>query len=222
MFKVGDRIYHILFGKYGEVVKEDHEHINIMLDGEGYRYSLTKEGKENEFHKSPVIVFAHQVKDVVIPRPKNEELKKTYAYYLDDETVSEEYTDIKKLCESALDEIVPKDWKIYKDKRGSFILLTVAETIDYKDRIDAEHFVEILMNDAFDRTGFDADWYLEDVDTENLKEELEKFWEEYKKKNKIQKIYYCEKENAVTYKVYIKEYKDYGNCALLSYESVKY
>lgn len=111
MFKVGDRIYHILFGKYGEVVKEDHEHINIMLDGEGYRYSLTKEGKENEFHKSPVIVFAHQVEDVVIPRPKNEKTKKSriflvsYIYFYDGGTGvgTVFYKDVSKVTKSCIE-----------------------------------------------------------------------------------------------------------------------
>lgn len=137
---------------------------------------------------------------------------KEYAYLLDGEYLSSKFTDINELIESSVEDIIPQDWTVYENEFGEYIVLEVFETEDYEDIVNADSFVEELKNNS------DAEWYLDDVNTNHLQEELNKFWKKYKEDNNITQLYYSGKRVG-TYEVYVSyDGVDYN---FLWYEVVK-
>lgn len=150
-------------------------------------------------------------------------MKKTeYAYFIEKQNLSIRFTELKELFKDAImtNDIGTEEWEVYKDERGEFIYLDVAQVADFEDKIDAEHFIELLMNDAIKELGNSVDgWYLEDVDIPKFEIAINKFWKEYKEKARIQKIAYEVEGTKTRYKVYIKQVeKDCYN--FVGYEEV--
>lgn len=139
-----------------------------------------------------------------------------YAYVVDDERISEEFTNLKELFSASLEEIIPKDWVIFKDPKGEYIYLEVVETetVDYE--IDGEDIIHTLMSNAYGDFGDDVNWYLEDVNIEDFDKELNKFWKNYKERKNIKEMITEKNNTTKTYKVYFKEVCD------CSYELVDY
>ena len=132
---------------------------------------------------------------------------KKYAYCISDEYLSEKFDTVKETLEELIRDFNEEDWEIYKDNVGQFILADVVEVKDYEDLIHAHRIIEDLKEDACSE--YERDDYLDDVDIEAFEKELNKFWKNFKEKNKIYTFYVSKNGTRKTYKVYIKE-KEYS------------
>ena len=111
-----------------------------------------------------------------------------YAYAIDDEKLSREFTDLKSLFESAIENIESDNLYITENSNGEYTLeLEVVETKLIHYSIDGEEVISQLKDKAYGDF-VNVEWYLEDVDIKHFNEEINKFWKEYIKKNNIREI----------------------------------
>ena len=143
-------------------------------------------------------------------------MKHEYAYCIGDAYLSEKFDTVKEALEELTRDFHEEDWEIYKDNVGQFILVDIVEVKDYEDLIHAHRIIEDLKEDACSE--YERDDYLNDVDIEAFEKELNKFWKNYKEKNKIYTFYVSKSGTKKTYKLYIKE-REYGY-EFVSYELV--
>ena len=130
-------------------------------------------------------------------------MKHNYAYCIGDEYLSEKFDTVKEALEELIRDFNEEDWEIYKDNVGQFILVDIVEVKDYEDLIHAHRIIEDLKEDACSE--YERDDYLDDVDIEAFEKELNKFWKNFKEKNKIYTFYVSKSGTKKTYKIYIKE-----------------
>lgn len=139
-----------------------------------------------------------------------------YAYCIGDEYLSEKFHTVKEVLEELIRDFNEEDWEIYKDNVGQFIFADIVKVKDYEDLIHAHRIIEDLKEDACSE--YERDDYLDDVDIEAFEKELNKFWKNFKEKNKIYTFYVSKSGTKKTYKIYIKE-REYGY-DFVSYELV--
>lgn len=131
---------------------------------------------------------------------------KKYAYCIDDEYLSYEFGSIKETCKGIVYNYYSDDWEIHEDEKGKFVLVDIIETVDYEDRIDCDHFIEVLINDACNELGEDAEeWYLQDININDFELAINEFWKNYKKTRNIETPFQEKSGTKKTYKLYIKE-----------------
>ena len=134
-------------------------------------------------------------------------MKHEYAYCIGDAYLSEKFDTVKEALEELIRDFYEEDWEIYKDNVGQFILVDIVEVKDYEDFIHANRIMEDLREDAYSE--YERDDYLNDIDIEAFEKELNKFWKNFKEKNKIYTFYVSKSGTKKTYKLYIKE-REYG------------
>lgn len=119
--------------------------------------------------------------------------------------------------EKYLFEYEPEEYFLVKEEDGDYVYQQVAEVRPAEDEINVERIVEMMSNIAYDEYD-DPENYcmeLEDADTTWLSEQINKVWQEWKKRQGINFPFLetvCFKE----YKVKVEDKK------VISYEEVEW
>lgn len=128
-----------------------------------------------------------------------------YAYFTSTEYLSEKFDTVNETLQDAIESNI---FPIKSDELGEYIIVEVAETGDYEDRIDGEHIIELLINDAWSNMGDVAEDYLYKVNINDFNEKLNEFWKEYKEKNNIGNLYLSKSGTRKLYRAYLCRDKD--------------
>ena len=129
-----------------------------------------------------------------------------YAYVIDDEKLSEEFSNIKELIASAVENIGENNFPIVINGMGNRVLKNLevveTETVDYE--INGKEIIHQLKDKACSDFG-DVDWYLDDVNIKDFNKKINKFWKEYVAKNNIKEIITERNKTKRYFDVYVRE-----------------
>lgn len=142
-----------------------------------------------------------------------------YCYCINDEELSPACNTIEEVCENAVDEINSEEREIYRDSDKKYVLIEITQVQPYEEDIDGEYVLETLRNTVYNDLGYGTEDYLDDVNIPDFEKAINKFWQDYKVKNKINKIWIPKDQTTQLYKLFIEQV-EYGY-KLISYEEVK-